>query len=326
MSRCHFMDLYRPDHVFDADKVPDYVQVYIDNKCVKADREDGAGPGQVHMHPEEGYDVLRRYYVPADGKEHSVRLRYCVEGAQGQVATLPLPEPIKGNAPAETAAPPVDRRDYLDPTSTVQTALDHAFAQGREAMRATMHADQDRRQLATALVGQSERYADRTVDTVGAAYDRAHQAQAEANARIERVTAQAFDLVRGGMEAERARAEQADRRAEQARRDSAPMAVAMRALQAGKMVLDMAGGIDGVKEKIGSALGVAASVTGASAGGAERIAEVFAAVADKGLDTYERAMMMKATIDDVTGANASTSSAQLDVDDDDDDDDDGADE
>lgn len=256
MSRCFFLDLYRPGESFDPDRQPDYVQVYVDGECIKASRQDGAGPGSVHMHPDEGWDVLRHWYIPADGREHSVRLRYCRSGIAGQVAQIGLPETVMVEADPSTvivdATPAAPARDYLDPTAVAMFSLDHAASQGRAAMDAARQADQDRRDLARMTVDSSRTYADSIVAMSQTYADRQVAFADRHLSALEKIAGDAQAMAAAQITAAHQRADAqiaaAQARVEEAAKAADPMEMFKRY----KPQLDMAwrlfGGLDGIKK------------------------------------------------------------------------------
>ena len=273
-SAREYLEQIRPDK---AGADFDYVQIYTLRpggesrfQCIKANRMDGAGPGAVHLSPDEGLAEIKSMYLPHDGHEYRVKLRYCLTGRPGQIADITIPETISNPRDVVEEPPPAPIiTDFADPTEIARMSLSYAAEQGREMTSMAQHRDQHSRDLAHLAVDHSERNADKIVTIVSemnrASMERADRHAAAMGAMVEQFKELAQISIQGAtmqvQAAQDAAAKQvaaADQRAQAAANRASPAGLWMAwgpTLKKGaafaKDLFEAAGGFDGIKAKVG---------------------------------------------------------------------------
>jgi hypothetical protein len=289
-------------------ELPDYLLIFVDGpKAVRAARTDGGGPGGCHMLPHEGWDTLREYYVPHDGRPHRIEGEYRRSGAGGSVGRKFLicsdlvverdaPEwPDAERSPAQVRPPAAG----LDPAvAIVDRTMSHVEVTD-ERMASMARETAHRGALAGEMVAaQAQASSSLVLDFMREQQRLEAERQRSANEQLAALQAQVFALgqhaIQSGERVAVARA-RAD-----AREDAPPTPVAGLGslggvIEAGKAVLPFAlmawnkiGGWDGLKEKAGAFLG--------GAGGGGRGFELLAGALNRGIEAIENVAMAKQAV------------------------------
>lgn len=268
MSRCKLWSRYVKDD--DGlpkalpEPAPDYIGVMVDGKTVKPDREDGGGPDGRSLRADEGLRELRSMYIPRDGQPHTVVLTFRVTGEPHYRARVTLP-PIAVEPPTPPAAAPT-YTEAQAATDMQADALAHARFMGVQLVDMGRSSSQ---QIATLFASQADAQRQMTAALLKAQADAAAQTAAIQAQAVQAATA-AAQAAAGGVEAAVSAAVAAQQQpgivAQVSAFADSPMGgmILGGVLEGIKRGWEGLGGWEGLKAKIGGAVGGEARAAAAS--------------------------------------------------------------